>query len=116
MTPAGEDPLVQVDRRKLEELVKQKTVFTFQEFEIIVGWPFLDAAPQSKRALAWEIIQMSKQNQGIIRDVAAAFPGTWVAYVGDIQPLPDSDGLDRFFGLDVQSRQSLRVVGSKKRR
>ena len=74
MLGSDDDPVVPVDRWKLENLVEEKTPFTMREFELLIGWFFLGDGPASRRKLAWDTIQLSAEAQQKIAEVQAEFP------------------------------------------
>ncbi len=77
-------PIVPVDRKKLAALVERKTDFTIDEFERIVGWSFIREAPAEKRKLAWDILNLGKQDLDRLRELYRHFPKCYVTRVRDV--------------------------------
>lgn len=78
--PAG-GRMVEIDLAKLVALISE-TPFTFAEFQGLVGWNFsMGDAPREKRALAWKILTMPKEQLQHLRELQMHFPQMWV---GDV--------------------------------
>lgn len=79
-----DDPLVAVTLPSLRALVV-KTPLKFHEFERLVGWDFSRGdAPRSKRALAWQVLQMPPGQLGVLVELQKLFPRAWIGEIRDI--------------------------------
>lgn len=82
----ADDPLVNVDRKRLRRLVESGGVFTMAEFGRFCGWDFDNFwtnVPQSKKDLAWKILSMPKHQQRSLKEVRDRFPTLWCSGVKD---------------------------------
>ncbi len=77
------DPLVSVTLPTLRALVA-KTPFKPHEFERLIGWDFSKSnAPQSKRALAWKVLQLSPGQLETLYNIQKHFPKAWIVGIRD---------------------------------
>lgn len=76
--------LVAIDVRKLTALVG-KTPFKMHEFERLIGWNFsMDDAPREKRALAWAVLNLPKEDLDTLRLLQEYFPKLWIGEIADV--------------------------------
>lgn len=78
LPPTTDDPLMDVAVPTLRTMVA-KTPFQFHEFERLIGWSFsMGDAPKSKRALAWKLLQLSREQLITLHELQQRFPKAWI--------------------------------------
>ena len=73
---------VPVNRKSLEALVA-KTPLQMHEFEKLTGCDFRKEAPQKKKELGWELLQLGNSNLKIISELRKAFPQAYIVEIRD---------------------------------
>jgi hypothetical protein len=71
---------VPVNRKSLEALVT-KTPLQMHEFEKLTGCDFRKEAPQKKKELGWELLQLGNGNLKIISELRKAFPQAYITVI-----------------------------------
>jgi hypothetical protein len=78
------DPLVEINVASLTKLISA-TPFSLSQFEQLIGWSFTHRdAPASKRALAWAVLQLPKDDLTRLKSWQEAFPILWISRVEDV--------------------------------
>lgn len=72
-----------IHRKKLMEIVA-KTPLEMKDFERLLGCDFIRDAPQKKKELGWELLQLGKDNLKFISELRKAFPNAYVTEIRDV--------------------------------
>jgi hypothetical protein len=76
--------MVAIDVRVLTALV-EKTPFKMHEFEHLIGWSFsMGDAPRDKRALAWAVLNLPKEDLSTLHLAQQYFPKLWIGGISDV--------------------------------